>query len=110
AGDNKAGTNNSHEGRVVDSSVDDAGRLMDYEQMIKADNAGQHNAKLVVVTLPVMLRNQWTETDREQQDSERQHDWPVRGHCGNPHKPNHSAIGLIASIFVNETRKLERLA
>jgi hypothetical protein len=51
--------------------VDDAYRLMDYKKMIKADNAGQHNAKLVVVTLPVMLRDQWTKSDREQQNSKR---------------------------------------
>jgi hypothetical protein len=38
---------------------------MDYEEMVKADNGGQQNAKLVVVTLPVVLRDQWAESDRQ---------------------------------------------
>ena len=75
---NKERTDHDHEGHVVDSRVHDARRLLNNKEMIKANHAGQSDAKNVVIAVPVMLRDQGTNRDGEQQDSERQHDQPVR--------------------------------
>ena len=100
------GTNDDHEGRVIDSGLDNTCGLVENKEIVKAHNGGQHDAKLVVVTLPVMLRDYGTEGDCEQQDCKRQRDQLRRGHHCETRRTNHPAIGLIAVRSVNETRVL----
>src|SRR5262249_7246053 len=83
--------------------------LFDNRDVIKTDNARQDNAKLMVMLLPVMLRDYGAEGDCQQQHPERQHDEPVRASRGDTQKANHPAIGLMVALSVNETRVHQRM-
>ena len=76
--DNEERTDHDHEGHVVHSRVQDARCLLQNKEVIKANYAGQDQAKDMVIAVPIMLRDQGADRDGEQQDSERQHDRPVR--------------------------------
>src|SRR5205823_5044865 len=89
-------TNHADESGVIDSSAGDARRLPNDEQMIKTNDACQRDAKLVVMTLPMVLRDQGTERDREQQDSEWQHDQPVRHRDAHTKGQEHFSLELAA--------------
>src|SRR5262245_1498741 len=56
AGDHEERANDNHECGVIDSCLEDPRRLA-YKEIIKTDKAAEDNAKLVVVLLPVMLRD-----------------------------------------------------
>ena len=104
AGDNEKRTDYDHESRVIDSRVNDARGLLNNEKMIQTNYAGESDAKFVVMPLPMMLSDEWSECDRHEQDYKRQHDRPVRA-CGDETQdPNHLGIGLIVVRSVNETR------
>src|SRR5262249_16563311 len=62
AGNNEERANDNHEGRVIDSWVEERGRVTNKE-VIETNKAGENNANLVVVTLPVMLRDYRAESD-----------------------------------------------
>ena len=96
ARDDEERTNHDDESRVIDSSAGDARRLPNDEQMIKANDAGQRDAKLMVMTLPMLLRDQGTERDREQQNSEWQHDQPVRRRDAHTQGQEHFSLELAA--------------
>ena len=104
-------TDHDHEGHVVDSGTQDARRLIDDEQMIKANHAGQDEAKLVVMTVPMVLRDQGTERDGEQQDSEGQHDQPIRFRDSRTQGPNHFQLDLSArkQSIEDRSRNLHRV-
>jgi hypothetical protein len=102
--DNEERTDYDHEGQVIDSRVNDARGLLSDEEIIETNYAGKSDAKLVVMTLPMMLSNERSERDRHQQDRKRHHDRPGRACRDETRDPNHLAIGLIAIRSVNETR------
>jgi hypothetical protein len=56
AGDSEERADDNHERRVIDSCVEDPRRLAN-KKVIKTDKAGEDDAKLMVVPLPVMLRD-----------------------------------------------------
>ena len=107
--DNEERTDDDHEGHVINSRVNDARGLLDNEEIIETNCAADSDAKLVVMTLPMTLSDEWSECDRHQQDHKRQHDRPVRKCRGEAQNRNHLAIGLIVVRSVNETRKLQLL-
>src|SRR5438094_7324890 len=102
--DNEERTDYDNEGDVLNSRVNDARGLLNNEEIIETNCAGESDAKLVVMTLPVMLSDERSECDRHQQDHKRQHYRPVRARRDETQDPNHLAIGLIAVRSVNETR------
>src|SRR5467141_1980960 len=104
AGDNEERTVDDPEGHIIDSRVNDPRGLINNEEMIQTNYAGESDAKLVVMPLPMMLSDEWSECDRHEQDHKRQHDRPVRACRDETQDPNHLAIGLIAVRSVNETR------
>src|SRR5881397_4217370 len=104
--DNEERTDDDHEGHIIDSRVNDPRGLLSNEEMIQTNYAGESDAKLVVMPLPMMLSDERSECDRHQQDHKRQHDRPVRACRDQIQNPNHLAIGRILSLFVNETRPL----
>jgi hypothetical protein len=102
--DNEERTDYDHESHVIDSRVSDPRGLLNNEEIIETNYGGESNAKLVVMTLPMMLSDERCECDRHQQDDKRQHDRPVRARRDETQDPSHLAIGLIAVRSVNETR------
>jgi len=104
--DNEERTDYDNEGDVLNSRVNDARGLLNNEEIIETNCAGESDAKLVVMTLPMTLSDERSECDRHQQDHKRQHDRPVRACRDQIQNPNHLAIGRILSLFVNETRPL----
>ncbi len=56
AGNNEERPDDNYECRVIDSRVEDPGRLAN-QDVIKTDKAGEADAKLMVVPLPMMLRD-----------------------------------------------------
>ena len=103
-GDNKERTDYDHEGQVIDSRVNDPRGLLNDEEIIQTNYAGESDAKLVVVTLPMMLSDERNQRDRHQQGHKRHNDPPTRACCDETQDPIHAAIGLIAVRSVNETR------
>ena len=103
-GDNEEGTHDDHKRYVIDCGVNDARRLPDSKELIKTNSAGKRDTKFVVMTLPMVVRNQRAEGNSQQEDYERQHDEPVRTRRDETQNRNHLAIGLIATRFVNESR------
>ena len=103
-GDNEERTDYDHEGQVIDSRVNDPRGLFNDEEIIQTNYAGESDAKLVVVTLPMMLSDERNERDRHQQGHKRHNDPPTRACCDETQDPIHVAIGLIAVRSVNETR------
>ena len=69
--DNEERTYYDDEGQVIDSRVNDARELVNDEEIIQTNYAGESDAKLVVMTLPMMLSDERSERDRDQQD----HKW-----------------------------------
>ena len=102
--DNEERTDYDHEGHVIDSRVNDARGLLNDEEIIQTNYAGESDAKLVVMTLPMMLSDERSKCDRDQQDHKWHHHPPVRACRDETQDPNHLAIGLIAVRSVNETR------
>src|SRR3989442_14488539 len=102
--DNEERTHDDHEGHIIDSRVNDPRGLLNNEEMIQTNYAGESDAKLVVMPLPMVLSDEWSECDRHEQDHKRQSDRPVRACRDETQDPNHLAIGLIVVRSVNETR------
>src|SRR6266850_126643 len=102
--DNEERTDYDHEGQVIDSRVNDPRRLLNDEEIIQTNYAGESDAKLVVVTFPMMLSDERNERDRHQQGHKRHNDPTTRACCDETQDPIHLAIGLIAVRSVNETR------
>src|SRR5205809_2941630 len=102
--DNEERTDYDHESRVIDPRVNDARGLFNNEQMIQTNDTGESDAKFVVMPLPMVLSDEWSECDRHEQDHKRQRDRPVRACRDETQDPNHLAIGLIVVRSVNETR------
>ena len=78
AGDDKERTNHNHEGHIIARRMEDSRNLMNGKNVIAAHHSGQGDAKLVIVPFPTVLRDQRTQGNGQQQNSERQHDRPVR--------------------------------
>src|SRR6266487_429346 len=102
--DNEERTDRDHESHIIDSGVNDARGPLNNQEIIQTNYAGESNAKLVVMTLPMTLGDERSECDRHQQDHKRHHDRPVRKCRGETQNRNHVAIRLIAVRSVNETR------
>ena len=94
----KEGTDHDHERYVVDSGVQDARPLPHDDEMVKGTPFSQDKTKLVVMTLPMVLRDQRAERDRQQQDSERQHDEPARFHCGDTQRRKHVSLSHAGAV------------
>jgi hypothetical protein len=71
---------------------------------METNYAGESDAKLMVMTLPMVLSDERSECDRHQQDHKWHHDRPVRAPHDETQDPNHLAIALIAVRSVNETQ------
>src|SRR5262249_12169582 len=76
--DNEERPNNDYESRVINSGANNPRWLSQDQKVVKTNNAGECEAKFVVVALPMMLRNQRAQCDRQQQDCEWQHRESVR--------------------------------
>ena len=75
------------------------------EEIIQTNYAGESDAKLVgAATLPMMLSDERSKSDCDQQNHEWQRHPPVRPCRDETQDQNHLAIGLIAVRSVNETR------
>ena len=107
--DNEERTDDDHEGHIIDSGVNDARGLLNNQEIIETNYAGESDAKLVVMTLPMTLSDERSECDRHQQDHKWHHDRPVRGRRDEAQKQNHPGIGRIVERSVNETVVLQRL-
>src|SRR5438034_7690155 len=94
--DNEERTDDDHEGHIIDSRMNDTRGLLNNQEIIEANYAGESDAKLVVMTLPMTLSDDRSERDRHQQDHKRHHDGPVRACRSGTQDRNHLAIGLIA--------------
>ena len=63
----------NNEGQVIDSRVNDARGLVNNKKMIQTNYTGESDAKLVVMTLPMMLSDERSKCYRHQQDPKRHH-------------------------------------
>ncbi len=102
--DHEERTDYDHESQVIDSRVNDPRGLLNDKEIIQTNYAGESDAKLVVMTLPMMLSDERSERDCNQQNHKWQRHPPVRPCRDETQDQNHLAIGLIAMRSVNETR------
>src|SRR5262245_27324189 len=89
--DNEERPNNDYESRVINSGANNPRWLSQDQKVVKTNNAGECEAKFVVVALPMMLRNQRAQCDRQQKDCER-HQRESAWLGGNKIQARHCAI------------------
>src|SRR4030095_2288310 len=90
-GDNEERTNNNHEGRVLHCCMNNTPWLLQHQEVVKTNNAGERETELFIVPLPMMLCNQRAKCDRQQQDCEWHHRESIRLSC-NKTQDRHYAI------------------